>query len=241
MGSLDNADGNFHFDFNQNTTNCGDRTYCPNAGNKDCCANKKGIREVTYHNNAVIPDSADALPKYYPSGSYQIPTSTTSSSQATSASSGRGTLASGKSRTASAKEGKKPGLAASAKIGIGSGGGAAALGLMAFLFFLIRWRRSRAVQPREGVRLLRDDHETLRCLISLVGRKWALFLQGKLSREVSMPGRKFILPQQQQISTQTHPRTRTNHTKHQGRTLLESPSLAAGTSHVRMIGMILYG
>lgn len=81
------------------------------------------------------------------------------SSQATSTSSGRVTLISGKSRTASARKGKKSGLAASAKFGIGSGGGAA-LGLVAFLFFLIRWRRSRAVQPREGVRLLRGDRET---------------------------------------------------------------------------------
>ena len=71
------------FDYRQNTTNCGDGTLCMNSGNETCCFNRKGIKEIKYHNNATIPTIAEAWSTYYEDAGCSIPTTTSSSLRST--------------------------------------------------------------------------------------------------------------------------------------------------------------
>lgn len=69
-----------YFDYNTNTTECSDGTFCPNLGNETCCFNHEGVGEITFHNNATIPTLAAELSTYYEAAGYSIPTPTSSTS-----------------------------------------------------------------------------------------------------------------------------------------------------------------
>ena len=45
-------------------------------GNETCCFNRKGSREITYHNPARIPTIAEAWTAYYEDAGYSLPTTT---------------------------------------------------------------------------------------------------------------------------------------------------------------------
>ncbi len=64
------------FSYAENTTNCGDGTFCMDAGNETCCFNGEGIKEITYHNTATIPTVAEAWAIYYKDAGYSVPTTT---------------------------------------------------------------------------------------------------------------------------------------------------------------------
>ena len=73
------------FGYKQNTTNCGDGTFCMNPGNETCCLSHKGTKEITYHNSATIPTVANALATYYEDANYSIPSTTSGFSTSTAA------------------------------------------------------------------------------------------------------------------------------------------------------------
>lgn len=76
-----------YFVYASNTTECSDGTFCPNPQNETCCFNDEGVREITFHNNAIIPTGAAELSRYYEEAGYSIPnlTSGTSTSMTMSA------------------------------------------------------------------------------------------------------------------------------------------------------------
>ena len=45
-------------------------------GNTTCCLDRKGSREITYHNSARIPTIAEAWTMYYEDAGYSLPTTT---------------------------------------------------------------------------------------------------------------------------------------------------------------------
>ena len=45
-------------------------------GNETCCLDRKGSREITYHNPARIPTVAEAWTTYYEDAGYSLPTTT---------------------------------------------------------------------------------------------------------------------------------------------------------------------
>ena len=64
------------FQYQQNTTDCGDGTFCMYPGNETCCLDHKGSREITYHNPARIPTIAEGWTTYYEDAGYSLPTTT---------------------------------------------------------------------------------------------------------------------------------------------------------------------
>ena len=72
------------FGYTQNTTDCGDGTFCMYPGNETCCFDRKGSREITYHNTARIPTIAEAWTTYYEDAGYSLPTTTATSLTRTS-------------------------------------------------------------------------------------------------------------------------------------------------------------
>ena len=54
-----------------------------NPGNETCCFDRKGIKEITFHNDATIPTIAQAWSTYYEDAGYSIPTTTSSSLRST--------------------------------------------------------------------------------------------------------------------------------------------------------------
>lgn len=54
-----------------------------NPGNETCCLNRKGIKEITYHNNATIPTNAQAWTTYYENAGYSLPSTTIDPSTST--------------------------------------------------------------------------------------------------------------------------------------------------------------
>ena len=71
------------FGYTQNTTDCGDGTFCMNPGNETCCFDHKGTKEITYHNTATIPTVAASWATYYGDAGYSIPSMTSSPSTST--------------------------------------------------------------------------------------------------------------------------------------------------------------
>lgn len=59
------------FSYAQNATICDDGTICMNPGNRTCCAQGKGKREVHYNNNAAMPTGVAQLDHYYANGDYR--------------------------------------------------------------------------------------------------------------------------------------------------------------------------
>ena len=64
------------FGYDQNTTDCGDGTFCMYPGNETCCLDRKGSKEITYHNPARIPTIAEAWSTYYEDAGYSLSTTT---------------------------------------------------------------------------------------------------------------------------------------------------------------------
>lgn len=58
------------FDYKLNATICDDSTACPSPGNQNCCQAKGGKIEISFHNNAIIPNSAGSLESYYRAAGY---------------------------------------------------------------------------------------------------------------------------------------------------------------------------
>ena len=71
------------FSYAENTTNCGDGTFCIDPGNETCCFNGEGVKEITYHNTATIPTVAEEWTTYYEDAGYSVPTTTSTASAST--------------------------------------------------------------------------------------------------------------------------------------------------------------
>ena len=54
-----------------------------NPSNETCCFNHEGVKEITYHNTATIPTSAEEWATYYQDAGYSVPTATSSQSTST--------------------------------------------------------------------------------------------------------------------------------------------------------------
>ena len=67
------------FNYNANTTNCGDGTVCPNPGNQTCCSDHQGIRVIHFNNTDHLPEDPEGLAAYYSDGGYTISPSASAS------------------------------------------------------------------------------------------------------------------------------------------------------------------
>lgn len=72
-------------DLSQNTTACGDGTFCPHPQNTTCCYNHQGVSQIVYHYNAPLPATVTGLSEFYAANGYQIPTVPSSFSDTQSA------------------------------------------------------------------------------------------------------------------------------------------------------------
>lgn len=136
-----------YFNFN-NVTNCSDGTICPNSNNQSCCAARKGVELISYHNTAIIPTPTDDLSAYYFNAGYSIPV--TASAHSSSASNSLSmtitgaTSASVKTLQTSTSSSSSSGLSkgASAGTGVGAALGVLIVGAAVILFIYKRKRKS---------------------------------------------------------------------------------------------------
>ena len=68
------ADSDAFFNYSQNTTACGDGTFCPHSQNTTCCFNHQGVSQIVYHYKSPLPTAVTGLSDFYAANGYQIAT-----------------------------------------------------------------------------------------------------------------------------------------------------------------------